>query len=291
MMNVKPKKLSRYLLAEQESGGEGNSNYEQPQPRLTGIPDASDSLREKNASVDQKIDSYLFSFERDATAQGLAKKSAAATATIANDERPDLNTMQQVFESLSSVGKGRKAGNNKMSSFLFVSEQQQPDPAADAGGAADPAGGGGDPFGGGGAPDLGGGDDPFADLGDDGGDDSSGGDASGGETVPVPKINVRKFAEGVARLAINYDTLLDPQSVILNRAMYYISKNYSPRLAKELVSILEQDFKLTAKSNVKGRDSVYAMPFAGGAGPESGGVPSGGGSVGGSSSGGAAGSI
>lgn len=286
-MNTKTKKLSRYLLAEQESGGEGSSNYEQPQPRLTGIPDASDSLREKNASVDQKIDSYLFSFERDATAHGLAKKSAAATATIANDERPDLNTMQQVFESLASRGKKTSKPGNKMSSFLFVSEQQQPDPAADAGVAGDPAGGGGDPFGGGGAPDLGGGgDDPFADLGDDSGDDSSGGDASGGETVPVPKINVRKFAEGVARLAINYDTLLDPQSVILNRAMYYISKNYSPRLAKELVSILEQDFKLTAKSNVKGRDSVYAMPFAGGAGPESGGVPSGG-----SSSGGAAGSI
>lgn len=281
------KKLSRYLLKEQESGGEGTSNYEQPQPRLTGIPDATDSLREKNASVDQKIDSYLFAFERDATAQGTAKKSAAATATIANDERPDLSTMQQVFESLGvrkhSVHDRKPVG--KMSAFLFLAEQQQPDPAADAaGGGAEPAGG--DPFGGGGS-DLGGGDDPLAGLGDDSTDDSSGGDASGGETVPVPKINVRKFAEGVARLAINYDTLLDPQSVILNRAMYYISKNYSPRLAKELVSILEQDFKLTAKSNVKGRDNVYAMPFAGGAGPESGGVPSGGGS----SSGGAAGAI
>ena len=257
-------KLSRYLN-EQEGGGEGASNYEQPQPRLTGIPDATDTLREKNASVDQKIDSYLFSFERDATAQGLAKKSAAATATIANDERPDLTTMQQVFEASKQRPKKNKSAST-MAAFLF---EQQPDPAAGA-----DAGGGSDPFGGGGM----GGDDPFADLG---GDDSSssdgdGGDASGGETVPVPKINVRKFAEGVARLAINYDTLLDPQSVVLNRAMYYISKNYSPRLAKELVSILEQDFKLSAKTNVKGRESAYAMPFAGGAGPESGGVPAGG---------------
>lgn len=261
-------KLSRYLN-EQEGGGEGASNYEQPQPRLTGIPDATDTLREKNASVDQKIDSYLFSFERDATAQGLAKKSAAATATIANDERPDLTTMQQVFEASKQRPKKNKSAST-MAAFLF---EQQPDPAADPAAGAD-AGGGSDPFGGGGM----GGDDPFADLG---GDDSSssdgdGGDASGGETVPVPKINVRKFAEGVARLAINYDTLLDPQSVVLNRAMYYISKNYSPRLAKELVSILEQDFKLSAKTNVKGRESAYAMPFAGGAGPESGGVPAGG---------------
>lgn len=261
-------KLSRYLNEQEGGGGEGASNYEQPQPRLTGIPDATDTLREKNASVDQKIDSYLFSFERDATAQGLAKKSAAATATIANDERPDLTTMQQVFET-----KRRRPSVTSMAALLF---EQQPDPAADpaAGADAGGAGGGSDPFGGGGM----GGDDPFADLGGDDSSPSDGdsGDASGGETVPVPKINVRKFAEGVARLAINYDTLLDPQSVVLNRAMYYISKNYSPRLAKELVSILEQDFKLSAKTNVKGRESAYAMPFAGGAGPESGGVPAGG---------------
>jgi hypothetical protein len=264
-------KLSRYLN-EQESGGEGASNYQQPQPRLTGIPDATDTLREKNASVDQKIDSYLFSFERDATAQGLAKKSAAATATIAKDERPDLTTMQQVFEASKQRPKKNKSAST-MAAFLF---EQQPDPAADpaAGADAGGAGGGSDPLGGAG----GGGGDPFADLGGDDSSSSDGdsGDVSGGETVPVPKINVRKFAEGVARLAINYDTLLDPQSVVLNRAMYYISKNYSPRLAKELVSILEQDFKLSAKTNVKGRENAYAMPFSGGAGPESGGVPAGG---------------
>jgi len=263
-------KLAKYLLKEQESGGEGASNYDPPQPRITQAPDANDSLRERNASVDQKIDSYLFSFERDATAQGLAKKSAAATATIANDERPDLQTMQQVYE----VGRtgGRKPV--RMSDFLFLNEQQ-PEPAIvpDAPGSATGADSNSDPFGGADA----GGDDPFADLGDSAGDDGSDaeGDGAGGSTVPVPKINVRKFAEGVARLAINYDTLLDPQSVILNRAMYYISKNYSPRLAKELVSILEQDFKLSAKSNIKGGENVYAMPFAGGSGPESGGVPAG----------------
>lgn len=274
-------KLSRYLL---EQEGEGSSNYDQPQPRLAGMPDATDSLREKNASVDQKIDSYLFSFERDATAQGLAKKSAAAAATIANDERPDLTTMQQVFESSWRV----KRSTHSMASFLF---EQQADATLPTSGGADAANVGGDPFGGAGGDGLGG-DDPFANLGDsaspsgdESGDES--GDASGGATVPVPKINIRKFAEGVARLAINYDALLDPQAVILNRAMYYISKNYSPRLAKELVSVLEQDFKLSAKTNVKGRDNVYAMPFAAGAGPESGGVPSGGGGLGGSTSGGA----
>lgn len=257
----KSNKLSAFLT-EQES--QGSSNYEQPQPRLTQTPDPSDSLREKNASVDQKIDSYLFGFERDATAQGTAKKSAAATATIANDERPDLVAMQQVFE-----GKSKRKAKNAMAAFLF--EQQNPGAPPDA----DPAGGP-DPLSGDPGADLGGGDDPFAGLGDDTGGDDGEDAASGGETVPVPKINIRKFAEGVARLAINYDTLLDPQSVILNRAMYYISKNYSPRLAKEMVSILAQDFKLSANSSVKGADNVYSMPFSAGAGPESGGVPAGG---------------
>lgn len=268
-------KLARYLLAEQE--GEG-FNYEQPMQRITQLPDASDSLRERNASVDQKIDSYLFGFERDATAQGLARKSPAATATIANDTRPDLETMEQVFE-------GRRIRKKTMASILFA-EQQDPLAGADPAATPDPGTAGGDPAGGMG--DLGsGGDDPFADLGgDDGGDDGDKEAASGGETVPVPKINIRKFAEGVARLAINYDVLLDPQSVILNRAMYYVTKNYSPRLAKELVSILAQDFKLSANTSVKGRDNVFAMPFAAGAGPESGGVPSGGGGgLGGGSSG------
>jgi hypothetical protein len=58
--------------------------------------------------------------------------------------------------------------------------------------------------------------------------------------APVPKINIRHFAEGVARLVNNYQTLLDPKTVILTRAMYYISKNYSPKLAKEKAGVNDE---------------------------------------------------
>ena len=94
----------------------------------------------------------------------------------------------------------------------------------------------------------------------------------------MPKINIRKFAEGVARLVNNYQTLIDPKTIILNRAMYYVAKNYSPRLAKELMSILERDFDLTPKTQAQ-RDMQYPpAPRQANAGPDSGGgVPSGGG--------------
>ena len=91
-------------------------------------------------------------------------------------------------------------------------------------------------------------------------------------TVPVPKINIRKFAEGIARLANNYQSLIDPKRVILNRAQAYISKNYSTRLAKELMSILERDFDLTPKTNNQKQDEYPAAPRAGAAGPAGGGA-------------------
>lgn len=125
--------------------------------------------------------------------------------------------------------------------------------------------------------------------GDAGGGDTGGGDTGGGgeapkgvtETAPVPKINIREFAEGVARLANNYETLLDPQSVILTRAMYYISKNYSPRLATEMMNILERDFDLTPKNQTQKQNEIPRAPRQANAGPDSGGgVPSGGGSGG-----------
>ena len=91
------------------------------------------------------------------------------------------------------------------------------------------------------------------------------------EVAPVPKINIRKFAEGIARLANNYQSLIDPKMIILNRAQAYIAKNYSTRLAKELMSILERDFDLTPKTNKEVQDEFPSAPRAGAAGPAGGG--------------------
>ena len=132
-----------------------------------------------------------------------------------------------------------------------------------------------------------GGDAPAGDTGGDTGGDAGGGDTGGdsgtepgaaAEVAPVPFINIRKFAEGIARLVNNYQSLIDPQTVILNRAMYYISKNYSARLAKELMSILQRDFNLSPKTPNEKEKGTPPAPTAANSGPDSGGgVPSGGG--------------
>ena len=90
------------------------------------------------------------------------------------------------------------------------------------------------------------------------------------EVPPVPKINIRKFAEGIARLVNNYQSLIDPKRIILNRAQAYITKNYSTRLAKELMSILERDFDLTSKTNNQRQEEYPPAPRAGAAGPAGG---------------------
>ncbi len=64
-------------------------------------------------------------------------------------------------------------------------------------------------------------------------------------STPSPQININNFAEKVARLVSNYETLLDPKTTILNRVQTYITKNYNEKVAKELMIVLETQFSLT----------------------------------------------
>lgn len=228
MLYQKRLRLNEFkLLKEQEEESKGGP-YTPPQERILQLPSETDSLSEKEASVDLKIDRYLMQYEKEAVPlDGEEEEEAAKTQTVSE---------------------------HKNSLYKLLFEQDAPD-----------AGGGGG--------------------GDAGGD--AGGGGGGGETpepgaeapvAPVPKINIRKFAEGIARLVYNYKTLIDPKTIILNRAMYYISKNYSPRLAKELMSILERDFNLTPKTKAEVNAEYPPAPRQANAGPDSGGgVPSGGG--------------
>jgi hypothetical protein len=229
MLHPKRQRLNEFrILWEQEEDAAAGGPYTPATERLLTTPDVSDSLSEKEASVDLKIDRYLMQYEKESVPLEDQEK----------EESPP-NKLAPLSE--------RK--RNKLYSILF-----EQDAAADAGG----------------------------------GDADAGGDAGGGgETpepgaeapvAPVPKINIRKFAEGVARLVNNYQTLIDPRTLILNRAMYYIAKNYSPRLAKEMMSILERDFDLTPKTKAEVQAEYPPSPRQANAGPDSGGgVPSGGG--------------
>jgi hypothetical protein len=228
MLYSKRQRLNEFrLLREQDEESKGPP-YAAPAERTLETPDISDSLSEKEASVDLKIDRYLMQYEKEAVPLEDQEK-----------EKAPPNKLSPLTE--------RK---RNLYSILF----EQDAPAADAGG-------------------------------DDAGGDAGGG--GGGETpepcaeapvAPVPDINIRRFAEGIARLVNNYQTLIDPKTIILNRAMYYISKNYSPRLAKEMMSILERDFDLTPKTKSEVQAEYPPAPRQANAGPDSGGgVPSGGG--------------
>lgn len=99
-------------------------------------------------------------------------------------------------------------------------------------------------------------------------DDSSGGSGDGstgsgeGPKTPTPQMNIAVFANGVARLIKNFDALVNPRLVVLQRAYLYVSKNYSETAAKELALDLEKRFGLSVKSMQQKEGQKQQPPFA-----------------------------
>jgi len=90
--------------------------------------------------------------------------------------------------------------------------------------------------------------DPSADMGGDmGGDDAGGGGGAGpapATLTKTPRIDINGFAMSIARLVNNFESLIDPKSIILNRAEEYINSNYDQRTGKELLGILKNNYNL-----------------------------------------------
>jgi hypothetical protein len=90
--------------------------------------------------------------------------------------------------------------------------------------------------------------DEAGDMGGDmGGGDAGGGEEGGGEEVNIqePQLNIQRFASNVARLVNNYDVMLDPKTVILNRAYAYLLKNYNEQTAIEFMVNMKKYYQLT----------------------------------------------
>lgn len=113
--------------------------------------------------------------------------------------------------------------------------------------------------------------------GEDGGDLGGDAEADAGESEPVvatPKINLNDFARSVARLVNNFQSLLDPKTVILNRAESYITNNYDQRTAQELMQVLEQNYGLKpveVENTATQSESEFPQPYTAGAWGGSGG--------------------
>jgi len=198
-------------------------------------PSGQASVLPQNISLDQKVDRFLIQYERESTPLG---KEFGGT----------VNQTLPVSEN--------KKKNVSLTSLLFEADNDPlGDDDAGVGSGDDPAGGDGG----------------FGDLGGDTDDAATEDDSS--ETADenelasdgAPQLSLNAFAERVARLVNNYEMLLDPQTTILNRVQSYISKNYSPVLAKELMAQLDFQFGLTPRTENQKVSDFGEVPIASGA--------------------------
>ena len=193
-------------------------------------------VEQVNMSLDQVVDRYIVRYERD---------------SIPTNE---------VYESF-----------DKFHASLFLLEQDDLEPLDDDEDLGDDDAAGGDL-------DLGGGDDlPADDAGGGlGGEPLGGGDAEApvpGETVApavaaTPQININDFARAMARLVGNFEALLDPKSVIINRAEAYIASNYDQRTADEFRQVLEVNYGFSPADNTNTAsptESEFPTPYTAGA--------------------------
>lgn len=123
-----------------------------------------------------------------------------------------------------------------------------------------------------------GGGDMGGDMGGDGGGDGKA--PEGPPVINTPKINLNDFTRSMARLVNNFEALLNPKSIILNRAEAYIKNNYDERTAKMFMQTMERNYGLhttnTEYTSARG-GGEFPTPAAANAGGEPGQLAGGGG--------------
>lgn len=205
---------------------------------------------QKNVSLDQVIDRYIVRYERESIPQtnlpGPGPTPAATPPPETLAQQPTPSTLEE-----------RQLRN--LSALLFEQDAPPEEPPADEPPPEeDDAGGGGDEGGGGGG----------------------GPTPEGPPVVNTPKINLNDFTRSIARLINNYDALLNPRSIILNRVEEYIRTNYDERTAKMFIQIMERNYGLhptnTEYTSTAG-GSEFPTPYSFNAGGEGGQLGGGGG--------------
>jgi len=81
----------------------------------------------------------------------------------------------------------------------------------------------------------------------------------------VPNLDIDEFAINIARMIMNYESLLDVKKVIINRAKNHLDKNYGDAYVKRFLETLEEQFGITSEEFDV--DYNTDVPFAIGANP------------------------
>jgi len=203
---------------------------------------------QKNVSLDQVIDKYVVRYERESIPQtgmpGPGPNPAATTPPETLAQQPSPSSLEE--RQLRSL-----------SNLLFEQDAPTDEPPADEPPPDESDTGGGDTGGGGGGP-----------------------PPEGPPVVNTPKINLNDFTRSIARLINNYDALLNPRSIILNRVEEYIRTNYDERTAKMFIQIMERNYGLhptnTEYTSTAG-GGEFPTPYSFNAGGEGGQLGGGGG--------------
>jgi hypothetical protein len=257
--------LERVALS--EAVVRGVSKHKKAKLREQNLPDPPKQMADfqappqKPISLDQVVDRYIVRYERESIPlEGRPNGPGIAPLPGSQPAGGSQASLEESRVKLSDI-------------FRFtLSEQASPDPAEDD----DSAG-----FGGGGGeegPPMG--DEGMGDEGTGGFDDSAegGGEPPPEETTPVvntPQINLNEFARSIARLVNNYDALLNPRTIILNRVEAYLKSNYNEVTAKYFMQIMERNYGLNVTS-IEYPDDKNTFPTVYGVGAYAGGAGGGG---------------
>lgn len=172
---------------------------------------------QKNVSLDMVVDKYIVRYERESIPQtgmpGPAPNPLAAPPPNTLAQQPSPSALEErQLRALQNLLFEQDAPPDEP-----IGDEPPPDEGGDAGGGGDSGGGGG-----------------------------SGESPGGPPIINTPKINLNDFSRSIARLINNYDALLNPRSIILNRVEAYIKSNYDERTAKMFMQIMERNYGLHA---------------------------------------------
>jgi len=78
-----------------------------------------------------------------------------------------------------------------------------------------------------------------------------------------PPLNIDDFAGSVARLIMNFESLMDPVTVILNRSMNFLDNRYDRSVVDDFTEIMAQQYGM----ELNPIDDTQPPPAAVGAGP------------------------
>lgn len=107
--------------------------------------------------------------------------------------------------------------------------------------------------------------------------DEEGGEEPAEDAEPTPEepqklttsdIDVESFANAIARLVDNYDSMLEIRSTLVRRAKTFLKKNYDEEVVDAVTDVLrEQHGLVPGQTELEVEDEQFVAPRAGFAGP------------------------